>query len=65
MFLDGNTFSNSQSVDKKTLVGDAQLGVALVFSRFRLAFTQVFRSIEYVGQANADRFAAVSLTARF
>ena len=65
MFLDGNTFSDSQSVDKKMMVGDAQLGVALVFSRFRLAFTQVFRSIEYEGQANADRFTAVSLTARF
>lgn len=33
IFLDGNTFSDSHSVDKRYLVGDFQTGVALTYGR--------------------------------
>lgn len=65
IFLDGNTFSNSHSVDKKHFVGDAQLGFAVIYHGVRLAFTQVFRTREFEGQRQSDRFGSVTLSANF
>jgi len=65
IFLDGNTFTDSHSVDKKILVGDAQLGFALIFPRFRITYTQVLRTIEFDGQDKPHHFGAISLTANF
>ncbi len=65
IFLDGNTWSDSRSVDKVPLVGDAQVGVALTLGSTRLAYTHVFRSREYDGQKDADEFGAVSLSFQF
>jgi len=65
IFLDGNTFSNSHSVDKKTFVADFQAGAAVVYQGVRLAVTQVYRTREFDGQAEADRFGALSLSVRF
>jgi len=63
--LDGNTFANSHSVDRKIFVGDAQLGVAMIYRGVRLAVTQIFRTKEFDGQRQADRFGAISLSANF
>lgn len=65
IFLDGNTFSNSHSVDKKTLVGDFQIGAAIIFRGTKLALTQVYRSREFQGQRQADRLGALSLSTQF
>ncbi len=65
IFLDGNTFADSHSVDKKTLVGDVQIGFALIFKRFRLTYTQVISSNEFDGQDQPHNFGALSLTANF
>ena len=65
IFLDGNTFSDSHSVDKKTFVGDFQIGTAIAIDNARLAVTQVFRTREFKGQRQPDRFGAVSLSVRF
>lgn len=65
IFLDGNTFSDSHSVDKKPFVGDFVAGVAFTYQNVRLAFTHVMRSREFDGQSDADRFGALSLSVRF
>lgn len=65
IFLDGNTFSSSHSVDKKTFVADFQAGAAVVYEGIRLAVTQIYRTREFDGQPQADRFGAVSLSIRF
>ena len=65
IFLDGNSFADSHSVNRKTLVGDAQLGLAVVYRGVRLSITQIYRSREFEGQRQADRFGAVSLSANF
>lgn len=65
IFLDGNTFSDSHSVDKRLLVGDAQIGIAIIFPGARLTYTHVFRTREFRGQRRADRFGAFSLSVRF
>jgi lipid A 3-O-deacylase len=64
IFLDGNTFKDSHSVDKNVLVGDIQAGAALTLRRIRLAFTYVFRSEEFVGQRRPDQFAALTFSVR-
>jgi hypothetical protein len=65
IFLDGNTFASSHSVDKKRFVADFQTGAAIVVHDIRLAFTHVIRTREFEGQRRADRYGAVSLSARF
>jgi hypothetical protein len=64
LFLDGNSFEPSRSVDKFNLVGDAIMGAAVTFDSFRLAFTHVIRSREYKTQKSQDQFGAVDLTVR-
>ncbi len=65
IFLDGNTFTDSPSVDKNPLVGDAQLGLAVTFETVRLAYTHVFRSKEFEGQRSPDSFGALTLSYRY
>lgn len=65
IFLDGNTFASSQSVDKRLFVGDAQLGIAFIYEGVRLAVTQIFRTREFDGQRQPDRFGAISLSVNF
>lgn len=65
IFLDGNTFRDSLSVDRKTWVGDLQAGLVVTFSNVRLAYAHVFRSKDFEGQAKGDHFGAMSISARF
>lgn len=65
IFLDGNTFADSHSVDKKTFVGNFQLGLSLSYSGYRLAFTHVFLSKEFDGQRRSDRYGTLTLSKRF
>ncbi len=65
IFLDGNTLGNSHGVDKRLLVGDAQVGIAILFPGMRITYTHVFRTREFAGQRRADRFGALSLSVRF
>jgi lipid A 3-O-deacylase len=65
LFLDGNSFEPSRSVDKMNLVGDLVLGAAITFDSFRLAFTHDIRTREYKTQPAADQFGAVDLSFRF
>lgn len=65
IFLDGNTFTDSRDVDKHPLVGDAQVGVALTWESYRLAYTHVFRTKEFGEDNGNDAFGALSLTVKF
>lgn len=61
IFLDGNTFRDSPSVQKRHFVYDAKLGAVFVLWDTRVAFTHVFRSREYEGQAKPDQFGSISV----
>jgi lipid A 3-O-deacylase len=63
--LDGNTFTNSRSVEKNILVGDFQLGLAVVFENLRISYTQVLRTKEFEDQRRPDLFGSLSISARF
>lgn len=65
IFLDGNTFSDSHRVDKKYLVGDFQAGAAIIWRDWRLTYTHIFRTEEFHGQDDPDRFGAISLSYHF
>jgi hypothetical protein len=65
IFLDGNTFRDSRSVDKEPLVGDFQWGVALARRDLRLTYTHVRRAREFETQRKGDEFASVSLSMSF
>jgi len=65
VFLDGNTFTNSHSVDKKPFVGDLQAGLVVQYDRFRITYTQIFRTKEFDGQEDGDIFGSVSLSYQF
>ena len=63
--LDGNTFNNRHSVDRRPLVGDLQSGFAVVYAPVRFTFTYVMRTREFDRQRRPDRFGAFSLSVKF
>ncbi len=62
IFLDGNTFRDSQSVDKKVFVFDGKLGAVAVLGATRVSFTHVFRTREFYGQPKPDQFGSISVS---
>jgi hypothetical protein len=65
IFLDGNTFKSSPSVDKKTLVYDANAGVTVIFGKTSFSYTLNWRSKEFHGQNEDSLFGALSIARRF
>jgi lipid A 3-O-deacylase len=65
IFLDGNTFRDSASVDKKPLVGDASAGVAFTYADYRLSYSLNYRTKEFDGQEDESVFGSLTLTSRF
>jgi hypothetical protein len=50
IFLDGNTWRDSRSVDRKPLVADFEAGAAVFWGNTRLSYTQVWRTKEFDNQ---------------
>lgn len=65
IFLDGNTFRDSHSVDKEPLLGGLQAGIAFTYQDIRVAYTQVFYTQEFKQQRDAESFGAVTVSWRF
>ena len=65
IFLDGNTFFDSHSVEKNYLVGDLVAGAAVSGLGMRLGFSFVVRSPEFEGQDGPDRFGSFTLSFHF
>ena len=65
IFLDGNTFSNSHDVEKKYLVGDLIVGASAIINGIKFSYAQVFRTKEFVGQADSHNFGSISISFTF
>ncbi len=65
IFLDGNTFTNSHSVNKKPVVGDFMVGLNLCQGRAQLSFAYVFRSREYETQSKAQKFGSINFSVSY
>jgi hypothetical protein len=62
IFLDGNTWRSSHSVDKRPVVADLNLGFVLHWPRFQIAYTQNYRTKEFYGQPHRDVFGSVGFS---
>jgi lipid A 3-O-deacylase len=58
--LDGNTFQDSPSVDKKYFVPVAAVGMSLGNRRFQASFSYVFWGKEFEGQDQNTKFGSIS-----
>ncbi len=65
IFLDGNTWRSSHSVDKYSLVGDASVGVTIVLKRIELTASNNYPTREFVGQLRADSFGSATVSFKF
>ena len=63
--LDGNTFKNSHSVDKRPVVADVGYGVAVNRGTWRFAFARYFRSREFEGQSDVPVYGTITIGKRF
>lgn len=61
IFLDGNTFSDSHSVDKKNLVGDIATGISLTYKQLSFSYARISRSREYWQQDDAHHYGSLSV----
>ncbi len=62
IFLDGNTFRASPSVDKRIFVGDAALGVAWSWRRGKIAYAHYIRTKEFYGQSASQQFGSITFS---
>jgi lipid A 3-O-deacylase len=63
IFLDGNTYRTSRSVSKKNLVGDAQAGFSVLWSKsLRFDISVALRTEEFHGQHTPDDICTATLT---
>jgi lipid A 3-O-deacylase len=65
IFLDGNTWRDSLSVDKETFVGDLELGAAINAQFAVFSYTYVLRSEEFKNQSGPQDFGAISMSVEF
>lgn len=61
IFLDGNTFADSHSVEKNPVVFDIYSGLSVRWGSAKLTYTWVFRSWEFAEQDSPQLFGSVSL----
>ncbi|WP_292882969.1 lipid A deacylase LpxR family protein [Nisaea sp.] len=65
IFLDGNTFTDSPSVDKRVMVGDFTYGIVFNVGRARISLTQVVRTPEFSGDDDFSTFGSLGVTYAF
>lgn len=62
IFLDGNTFADSASVERMPLVADFMAGIAVQYGITRLTYSYVYRTREFESQERQQLFGAFSVS---
>lgn len=62
IFLDGNTFRSSHSIDREELVGDLIVGLCFIVKGLKITYSQVFRTKEFDLQDDGHNFGSISLS---
>ena len=65
IFLDGNSFRDSRSVDRRYFVADASAGLSLTYGAARISYTFNWRSREFDRQDDPSIFGAIAVGYRF
>jgi len=64
-FLDGNTWRDSHSVDKKNFVADISFGMSVVYRTVKVTYTHVYRTEEFIGQDDGQVFGSLMVAVTF
>jgi len=65
IFLDGNTFRDSHSVDKEPWVANFISGVGMIVYRVKITLSYVYRTKEFSKQREAQEFSAIAASFTF
>lgn len=65
IFLDGNTWRNSHSVDKEPLVGDIAFGIAATWQQWKLSYARIYRTRQFETQQGNHNFGSLALSYTF
>jgi lipid A 3-O-deacylase len=65
IFLDGNTFADSHSVEKRWLVADLSAGVGINYRNTKLTYALVYRTEEFKNQQEGQVFGSIALSVAF
>jgi len=62
IFLDGNTFSDSHSVNRKPWVGDLYAGFSFDIKKIKISYAQVFRTKQFEEQDDEHTYGSITAT---
>ncbi len=62
IFLDGNTFRSSHSVDRRSLVGNVSIGIAATFDRWKLSYANIWRSKQFESQKSTHSYGSLAVS---
>ncbi len=65
IFLDGNTWKHSHSVDKKPFVADLSVGFSLSFNMLKLTYRHLFRTRQFYNQKKGQTIGSLTMTIAF
>ena len=65
IFLDGNSFQDGPHLNKRTLIGNLQIGAALTYKDARISYTQIYITKEFKGQKAGSQLGAINFSYRF
>jgi hypothetical protein len=65
IFLDGNTFRDSHSVDKEPFVINCIGGIGMIVHRFKITYSYVYQTKEFETQKDEQQFGAISVSFTF
>lgn len=65
IFLDGNTFESSASVERKWLVADLSAGASVNYKNTKLTYALDYRTEEFVGQSAGELFGSITASIEF
>lgn len=65
IFLDGNTFESSPSVDKEKKVATLSGGLALNFGRYKFTYRHIYRTRQFTHQKQDQIIGSLTLTVSF
>jgi lipid A 3-O-deacylase len=62
IFLDGNTFGHSHSVEKKNLIANAVAGITMTSGRFRISYKYVYSTKRFTTQKRQQIYGQINLS---
>ncbi|MGM0538300.1 MAG: lipid A-modifier LpxR family protein, partial [Thermodesulfobacteriota bacterium] len=65
IFLDGNTWKDSHSVEKHPIVADISLGLAFTYERLKVTYRHLLRTKEFTRQDEPQVIGSLTLTLAF